>query len=79
MESIAGVVAIRSDLNHVVLHVKKLMKNYLLLEFELGTWYLDSQRNYCLVEIRNQISTEQILKGIDDNKEMFVQCVVGQF
>jgi len=39
MENIAGVVAIRSDLNHVAIHVKRLMRNYQPLQIELGTWY----------------------------------------
>jgi len=36
MENIASVVAIRSDLNHVVALVKRLMNNYQPLEIELG-------------------------------------------
>ena len=36
MGNIASAVAIRSDLNHVVAHAKKLMKNYLHLLIELG-------------------------------------------
>ena len=36
MENIAGVVAIRSDLNHVVTHVRKLMRNFQPLQIELG-------------------------------------------
>ena len=78
-ENIVSAVAIRSDLNHVVAPVKRLMNNCQPLQIELGTWYSDSQRNYCLVVAGNQMLIELILKGIDDNKEMFVQCVVGQF
>ena len=40
MENTVSAVVIRSDLNHVVAHVKKLMKNYqaLLIELGLGIW-----------------------------------------
>ena len=76
MGNIAGVVAIRSDLNHVVTHVKKLMRNYQRLEIELGTWYLDSQRNYCLAVTENRIIIDYILIDKEDNKDTFVQCVV---
>jgi len=78
MGNIVSAVAIRSDLNHVVLHVKKLMKNYQPLEVELGTWYLDSQKNYCLAVTENQIIIEQILRSKEDSNEVFVRCVVGQ-
>jgi len=36
MENIVSAVEIRSDLNHVVVHVRKLMRNYQALLIELG-------------------------------------------
>lgn len=75
MGNIAGVVAIRSDLNHVVTHVKKLMRNYQRLEIELGTWYLDLQRNYWLAVTGNRIIIDKILINKEDSKDMFVRCV----
>ena len=79
MENIASAVAIRSDLNHVVAPVKRLMSNCQPLEIELGTWYLDSQRNHCLVVTENQIIIEYILKSKEEGRAVFVRCVVGQF
>lgn len=78
MGNIASAVAIRSDLNHVVTPVKRLMNYCQQLEIELGTWYLDSQRNYCSAVTGNQIIIELILKSKEESREVFVRCVVGQ-
>lgn len=72
MENIVSVVAIRSDLNHVVAPVKRLMSNCQPLGIELGTWYLDSQRNYCLAVAGNQMLIELILKSKEESREVFV-------